>query len=197
MKKGIFYLMTICLILSLSFCGGKKEESQTPADQPSDKLAAHKLQEMPKPNQTETEQKEPQMTVRNPNAPPQESPFANIARGPEIFPDKLVAGTPEYACYWFAEYFTTGDSTNAIALCSDSMKQVVRAYLSVPKKVEDLKRNRMAGYQLISAAKALDSCSHEICNICLKAKFLGETRDDCNFKFKKINGQWKLISFGE
>jgi hypothetical protein len=176
-------------------CGGDKNESSAESteavEQPGDELtAAHEPE-------AKIEDDGPELFERNPNIDPAEFVPPPINSGPEIVPEELEEGTPESAGYWFAEFFTSGDSLKAYSLCTDSMVEVVREILQAPRQMALMKSNRASGYTLLSASRALDSCDANECSVCLTAKFMGETRQECNFRFRNINGEWLLCRFGK
>jgi hypothetical protein len=191
LKNIISMLVFTLLLVSLIACGDdKKEAAEESVGQ--DSVTVTELE--PNPGQLEN----PKMTEDNPymKQVPAPIPTPDFPRGTEYTKDELVAGTCEYAAFWFAEYFTSGDTIHALALCNDSMKTIVRAILT-PKKIEDLQRNRNAGYSLTSAS-LLDSPNKDVDGIiCLKATFYDETREDCNFIFHKYGNDWLLTGFGE
>jgi hypothetical protein len=117
-----------------------------------------------------------------------------VPMGTEIPPDDLKEGTCEYAAYWFAEYFTSGDSLKAYALCTDSMKNIVRTILQTPGQMKNMELNRTAGYAIAGVALA-DESSGDNCRACLRATFMEEEKQDCNFHFTKVNGKWLLSAF--
>jgi hypothetical protein len=191
------FTLSLILIFALMFlsCGGDKNDSSSETaeavEQPREETeAARELD-------TKPEQEEAKMFARNPNVDPAIFEPPDINTSPEIYPEELEEGTPESAGYWFAEYFTSGDSTMAYTLCTDSMVEVVRQILQQPRQISLMKANRDAGYTLLSASKALDSCDAGECSVCLMANFMDETRQECNFRFRNINGEWKLCRFGK
>jgi hypothetical protein len=176
-------------------CGGDKNESSAEnaeaVEQPRENTEATRDSD------TKPQSNESDVFARNPNVDPAVFEPLDINTSPEIFPEELEEGTPESAGYWFAEYFTSGDSTMAYTLCIDSMVDVVREILQQPRQIALMKANRKAGYTLLSASKALDSCDANECSVCLMAHYMDETRQECNFRFRHIDGEWKLCRFGK
>jgi type IV secretory pathway VirB10-like protein len=195
MRNIVLAVITLLVIAAVIFCGGDKEaetqqqateqvqnQEHAQADQPQNRSELHD------PNKRD-------MTMKNPNAdqnpvPPEEI----VPMGTEVPPEDLQEGTCEYTAYWFAEYFTSGDSTKAYELCTDSMKNIVRQILQTPGQMRNMKLNRSAGYTLEGVALANES-SGDNCRACLRATFMNEEKQDCNFNFTKINGKWLLSAF--
>jgi len=197
MGRALSTILTFVLILAITSlsCGGDKQE-QT-ADNPGSSEQIDKETTADDRPSDKPESDTEALIARNPNVKPEEFKQPEVRTSSEVFPEDLKKNTPEYAAYWFAEYFTSGDSANAYTFCTDSMKEVVRMILQEPGKIDDMRRNRAAGYTLISTSKALDSCDSKECSVCIKAKYFGETREECNFRFRKTDGEWKLYRFGK
>lgn len=193
MRNIIMLVISIFVVATIVFCGGKKE-----ADNESQNTEQVQNQAEEKESQNPAEMSNPkkdELTVQNPNMPDVPAPPNDtVPMGAEIVPDELQEGTCEYAAYWFAEYFTSGDSLKAYELCTDSMKNIVRTILQSPGQMKNMELNRSAGYKLVSAAKAIESTQNN-CRACLRASFMNEERQDCNFHFTKINGRWLLSAF--
>lgn len=195
MRNIILLVASILVIAAVIFCGKDKEGNtqQQAAEQVQDQELAQE-NESHNPAEMSEPQKD-QMTVRNPNMPEVPAPANDtVPMGPEIPPDELQEGTCEYAAYWFAEYFTSGDSLKAYELCTDSMKNVVRTILQSPGQMKNMELNRAAGYELVSAAKAVES-SGDYCRACLRASFMNAERQQCDFHFTRVNGKWLLSAF--
>ena len=195
MKKLLALSMLTILTLMFISCGGDKNESSS--DNAEAVERSRENTEATRDSDTKPQLNESEMFARNPNVDPAFFEPLDINTSPEIFPEELEEGTPESAGYWFAEYFTSGDSTLAYTLCTDSMVDVVREILQQPRQIALMKTNRNAGYTLLSASKALDSCDANECSVCLTANYMDETRQECNFRFRHIDGEWKLCRFGK
>ncbi len=196
MKRLLSLSILIFLTLIFLSCGGDKKEANNdnPQEATQDTAIATAEKDSTSPGSRLNQE---EMFSRNPNIDPAIFEPPDINTSPEIFPGEMEEGTPESSGYWFAEYFTSGDSAMAYTLCTDSMVGVVREILQQPRQMALLKNNRQTGYTLLSASKALDSCDTDECSVCLTAQFMGETRQECNFRFRYINGEWKLCRFGK
>jgi len=196
MRNVILAVVTLLVVAAVIFCGGKKEaetQQATEQAQNQDQTQMDQSQnpaELKNPNKTD-------MTMRNPNLKDEQVQNPDIVpMGDEISVDELQEGTCEYAAYQFAEYFTSGDSARAYELCTDSMKNIVRIILQTPGQMKTMQLNRAAGYELMTVAKA-DESAGDNCQACIRASFMNEERQDCNFHFTKVNGRWLLSAFKE
>jgi type IV secretory pathway VirB10-like protein len=195
MRNIILAVVTLLVVAAVIFCGGNKEAEtqQQSTEQAQDQVQTQQDQlqnraELQNPNKRE-------MTVKNPNASQNPVPRDEIVpMGTEMSPDDLEEGTCEYAAYWFAEYFTSGDSAKAYELCTDSMKNIVRQILQTPGQMKNMELNRSAGYTIAGVALA-DESSGDNCRACLRATFMEEEKQDCSFHFTKVNGKWLLSAF--
>ncbi len=135
--------------------------------------------------------------IKNPNieGPPKQT-HPSLPKTEPVHANDLEEGTCEYAAYMFAEYFTMGDSSAVLPMCTDSMKWVVRELYKDTTLVRNMKLNRKAGYTIteISTAVQPDRPSAD-CQACMTATLWGETREDCNFYFVNRNGEWLLSGF--
>jgi len=182
-----FFIYAVLILTLFIGCGGNKEETEA-VEAVDESQTEMTEQNGPNPND--------EMIVHSPGTEPVNLNQGLMNRGPELEPDELAPGTCEFTAYWFAEYFTSGDSTNAIALCTDSMKIVVREILQKPGQLDNMNRNRKAGYKLESIS-LLNDDDDDYCRACLTASFMNEKRDDCNFRFIRVKGQWLLNGLSE
>lgn len=190
-KIFIYALLILTLILG---CGGNKNDSAEKDTADSAEKAKDTLpkltMEYNNPNNSD------QLTASNPKVKAV-NPNASLRnRGPEMVPDELTPGSCEFSAYWFAEYFTSGDSVNAYSLCTDSMEAVVRSILQSPHQIDNMTRNRAAGYK-VESISIVETDNPDLCRACITANFMNESRDDCNFYFVNVNGDWLLYAFGE
>ena len=189
-----FLIYTFLALILVIGCGGNKDNSETDAAAEATVTVEQAQPEFERP--TTANNPKDKMTVHNPNIE-KVNPNANIKnRGPEMVPDELNPGSCEFSAYWFAEYFTSGDSTNAYSLCTDSMEMVVRTILQLPDQISTMNHNRQTGYK-IESISIVDTEDPDFCRACITASFMNESRDDCNFYFVNVNGDWLLYAFGE
>jgi len=183
---------SILIVALVIFWGGRKKAD--PAKAAADTV---KVQEVKPENRADLKNpNKVEMTMKNPNLKEQPAEMEVVPMGNEIPPEELKEGTCEYAAYWFAEYFTSGDTLKVYDMCTDSMKNVVRAIMQTPGQMKTMNLNRAAGYKIETAAMA-DESSGDHCRACLRASFMNEEKQDCNFHFTKVNGKWLLSGFKE
>ncbi|MBD3219301.1 MAG: hypothetical protein GF310_13590 [candidate division Zixibacteria bacterium] len=192
MRNLIMLAISLFMIGLFIFCGGdgdSKQNKDTDQDQATE--------ERPKTMAEDGTLKKDDMTSTNPEYEGQTPPNPNLApHGEEINPRDLEEGTCAYTAYWFAEYFTSGDSTEAYKLCNDSMTQHVRKVLQQPGQMRNMELNRAAGYKIEGVSIADESTETE-CRACLRATMMDQERVDCSFYFTKENGEWLLSSFAK
>ncbi|HER00651.1 MAG TPA: hypothetical protein ENO22_15050 [candidate division Zixibacteria bacterium] len=192
MRNLILLVVSIFMVGLFVFCGGDEEGKEVQESQ-----KAEAAEERSWTLGEDGVLRKDEMTSTNPkyeeNPPP--NPFV-VPHGEEVLPADLEEGTCEYAAYWFAEYFTSGDSTEAYKLCNDSMTQHVRMILQKPGQIKNMELNREAGYKIEGVSIANESTEDE-CRACLRATMMGQEKVDCSFYFTKENGKWLLSSFAK
>ncbi|MBD3380838.1 MAG: hypothetical protein GF404_01445 [candidate division Zixibacteria bacterium] len=116
-------------------------------------------------------------------------------RGPEIEFAELEPGTCAYYAFWFSEYFTSADSAEAISLCTPEMAQKVRAYFQQPRRYDFIKHNKSQGYTVVSVSTVEREELADTCLACVTAQFMGQTRDECIYKFVPQGDEWVLADW--
>lgn len=116
-------------------------------------------------------------------------------RGPEIEFAELEPGSCAYYAYWFSEYFTSADSAEAMSLCTPEMAQRVRAYFQQPRRYDFIKHNKSQGYTVVSVSTVEREELADTCLACVTAQFMGQTRDECIYKFVQQKDEWVLVDW--
>ncbi|NIR63190.1 MAG: hypothetical protein GWO41_11595 [candidate division Zixibacteria bacterium] len=192
MRNLILLVISIFMVGLFIFCGGNDEDKEVQESQ-----KAEAADESSWAMGEDGVLRKDEMTSTNPKFKenPPSNPFV-VPHGEETIPAELKEGTCEYAAYWFAEYFTSGDSTETYKFCNDSMTQHVRALFQTPGQIKNMELNRAAGYK-IEGVSIADESNDEECRACLRATMFDQEKVDCSFYFTKENGKWLLSSFAK
>jgi len=171
LKKTIIFLIAFALIATAIYCGGGSEES---AVERRKKYVEEKEKEG---GQIAQEQEE---LIKGPNMP--------IA--------ELEEGTCAYAAAHFAIAVKDVDTIQALKYCNDTMKTVAKAILSSPEQAERMQMARDAGFDIKYVRLVENVDDPNVCRACVTAVFQENNMEDCSFKLRLEDGEWKIYDFG-
>lgn len=169
MKKAIILLLAFAIIITAVYCGGGSDES-----------AVERRKKYLEEKENEGGQAGPEELVKGPNMPI----------------DELEEGTCAYAAAQFAIAIKDVDTTTALKYCGDTMKAVVRVLLTNPEQAERMKMARDAGFSIKYVRLVENVGDPNLCRACVTATFQANDMEDCSFKLRLDDGEWKIYDFG-
>jgi hypothetical protein len=120
----------------------------------------------------------------------------DLVKGPNMPVAELEEGTCAYAAAQFAIGIKDIDTARALKYCNDTMKTVVRALLANPEQVERMQMARDAGFSIKYTRLVENQTEPNTCRACVTASFQENDMEDCSFKLRLENGEWKIYDFG-
>lgn len=168
MKKAIIFLLTFALIATAIYCGGGSEESAL--ERRKKYIEEKEKESIPEPEE--------------------------LVKGPNMLIAELEEGTCAYTAAQFAIAIKDVDTTQALKYCNDTMKAVVRALLTNPDQAERMQMARDAGFDIKYVRLVETADDPNICRACVTAVFQKNEMEDCSFRLRLENGEWKIYDFG-
>ena len=171
MRKAITLLALISCLLILPNCGDDSEE-------------------------TAVDRRNKYLEEKQSQAQPPVQPEEELIKGPYMMINELEEGTCAYAAAHFAIAIKDVDSTTALAYCSDTMKAVIWALFSKPDQIERMQKAREAGFDIKTVRLVENETDSNLCRACVTARFQEADMEDCSFRLRLENGEWKVYDFG-
>ena len=96
----------------------------------------------------------------------------------------------------FATAFSDVDSSASYQYCNDTMQTVVRAFMISATQKAGMLKAKENGFKILKVRTFENPLDTTVTNACITAFFQNAEVEDCSFRLRQINGEWKITDFG-